>query len=94
MSVNLKFKNNQSIVFKSRITHGIWNQTLINQLDYTHWTVESGFQGRPDLISNHFYNISAYDWIIIMVNKPLNPIGWPHMHNIIKIPDYNQIIRL
>ena len=48
--------------------------------------IDSSMAGRPDLIANKYYQSVSLDWIVIMFNKPLNPLGWPTIGTIIKIP--------
>jgi hypothetical protein len=42
--------------------------------------------GRPDLISEQQYGTPYYAWIVVMVNRPLNPINWPKNGDRILVP--------
>jgi hypothetical protein len=54
---------------------------------YENWTVTNQYEGRPDLIANSFYHLSYYDFVIIIANRPKNPLNWPKTGDIIKIPN-------
>lgn len=58
----------------------------MNGDQYDEWSTENGYDGRPDLISLKFYNLSFYDWVIVMGNRPKNTINWPKSGEVIKIP--------
>ena len=49
--------------------------------------ITTGFAGRPDLISQKYYNTPYYSWVIVIHNAPLNPIGWPRQGDLISMPD-------
>jgi hypothetical protein len=53
---------------------------------YDNWITENEFEGRPDLISLKFYNVTFYDWMIVMSNRPKNTVNWPKTGETIKIP--------
>lgn len=53
---------------------------------YTMFTVDTCFAGRADLIAHNFYGDSHLEWIIVMVNRPKNPLNWPAAGDTIKIP--------
>jgi small nuclear ribonucleoprotein (snRNP)-like protein len=58
---------------------------------YQNWITENKYEGRPDLIALFFYNLSYYDWVIIMANRPKNPLNWPKTGDVIKIPNLSLI---
>lgn len=63
----------------------------LNGDQYINWTCENGYDGRPDLIALKFYNLSYYDWIIIMANRPKNTLNWPSTGSTIKIPNISLV---
>jgi hypothetical protein len=68
----------------------------ITEEDLISFKVESGYEGRPDLISQDQYSTPYYAWLIVMHNSPLNPFGWPKKGDRILIPDpllVNDILR-
>jgi hypothetical protein len=58
----------------------------ITDENYIKWTVESDYEGRPDMIANKFYRTPYYEWIVVFANRPKNPLNWPKTGDIIKIP--------
>jgi hypothetical protein len=58
----------------------------LNGDQYDEWIVSNEYEGRPDLVSYNFYNVSFYDWIIVMSNRPKNTLNWPKTGESIKIP--------
>lgn len=42
--------------------------------------------GRPWLIADQLYNSPILDWVIVLFNKPLNPVNWPLIGTVIKAP--------
>lgn len=91
-----RFRGNEKIVFDNKHTFGIWKTPRpiqnLKKSDVTLYTVESGYEGRPDLISYNFYGSDRYSWIIIMHNKPINTIGWPFRNEVIEIPHQDKVI--
>lgn len=94
MSFNLphysRYKTTEKIVFNSVYTFGLYKtkQRLLNIKveDLQKIKVGLGFAGRPDLISDQCYNTPYYAWVIVMINAPLNPLGWPRNGEHILIP--------
>jgi len=64
----------------------IRNDNLIN------YEVTSDLDGRPDLISNTLYGTPNYFWVLVYINKPLDPTNWPTTGSIILAPK-KEIIR-
>ena len=84
-----RYRETEKIVFNNIMTfgsykprHGLLNLTTE---DLIRIKVQSGFAGRPDLISEQYYQTSAYDWVVVMINSPLNPINWPKQGTFINI---------
>ena len=42
--------------------------------------------GKPWAIANQLYNSPVLDWVIVLFNKPLNPVNWPLIGTVIKAP--------
>lgn len=49
-------------------------------------TITPNLVGRPDLIANQVYNSPVLDWVVVLFNKPLNPVGWPANGTVITLP--------
>jgi len=60
--------------------------------NFQFFTVDSCLSGRPDLIAHQFYGNSHLEWVIVIVNRPKNPLNWPAAGEVIKIPN-NTFIR-
>lgn len=58
----------------------------VDQKDIITIKVDNSIVGRPDKISMEYYGVPDLDWVIVMFNKPLNPLGWPLSGMVIKIP--------
>jgi hypothetical protein len=50
------------------------------------YTVENFYAGRPDLISNAFYNEPRYGWVICQYNNIIDPFGEIVAGRILLIP--------
>ena len=94
---NSRWKFSEPIVNNGKETFGRWtrpdflikenvpdNETMTVQVDQS-------LAGRPDLIALKYYKASTLEWVVIMFNRPLNPIGWPTAGTIIKLPSYNVV---
>lgn len=42
--------------------------------------------GKPWAIADKLYNSPMLDWVIILFNRPLNPVNWPQIGTVIKAP--------
>lgn len=58
----------------------------LNIEDFTWYTVQSQFNGRPDLIAANNYGDPQLEWVLVLANKPFNTINWPATGERIKIP--------
>ena len=65
----------------------------LTQDEITVIKVTSDVAGRPDLIAWQLYNQPVLSWVIILFNKPLNPIGWPQTGTVIKVPDASAVFK-
>jgi len=54
--------------------------------DYDSFTVDSSLSGRVDLIAHQFYGNSHLEWVIVIANRPKNPLNWPATGEVIKVP--------
>ena len=78
------FGNN--ITTFGRWTRPDWMMPInIASTDVLLFQVNQQFAGRPDLISQKFYGTPYYEWVIVMFNSPLNPLGFPVAGSVIKI---------
>lgn len=93
-----RFRNTMPIRWLGNDTFGVWKRpSVFDQIepqDIIKYAVTNDFEGRPDLIAEEFYYSSRYDWILVMFNQPLNPLGWPGTGQIIDIPVRSVITEL
>lgn len=76
------------INFNGKKTFGLfeppqWIRALTNDQLYN-LSIPSEFEGRPDLISNRLYGSPNLYWVILWINQPLQPFGWPKAGSIIR----------
>lgn len=50
------------------------------------YQVTTGYQGRPDLISNIIYGTPYLDWVLIAFNKARRTLNWPRTGDLIEYP--------
>ncbi|MEM3000617.1 MAG: hypothetical protein QXU32_00675 [Nitrososphaerales archaeon] len=48
--------------------------------------------GKPWMIADKLYNSPILDWVIVLFNKPINPVNWPHAGTIIKAPTESVVL--
>ena len=74
-------------------TFGLWvrqdflKREDLNEDDLITLNINQRFAGRPDLIALNNYGTSLLEWVVIMFNRPLNPLGWPLAGSVIQIPE-------
>jgi len=90
LTFDSRFRHTQRIIYDNKNTFGLWEAPAIfdklSVNDIVEYVVESGYEGRPDLIAQKFYGSPNYYWILVMFNKPIDTIGWPPKKSVIKIP--------
>lgn len=95
-----RFNETEPIVRDGVSTFGLWirpdviNIKDINEQDLVTIKVDQRHAGRPDVIANEQYGTSFLEWVVVMFNRPLNPLGWPQAGTIIKIPNRQVVSRL
>lgn len=50
------------------------------------------FAGKPWAIADKLYNSPVLDWVIVLFNKPINPVNWPVVGTVIKVPVEDVVI--
>lgn len=85
---------NNTRLIKTR--NGLETYGLVEGLDvlknltgdqFTEYTVENGYAGRPDLIAFKFYGQVGYKFALTLSNRPREILSWPLVGDVIKIPD-------
>ena len=83
-----RYKLTDIIRFKGQTTYGLFkslswiDNAIVDNI--SSFTVTTDLEGRPDLISNALYGTQDYYWVLILLNKPLDPLNWPKTGQIIK----------
>lgn len=57
--------------------------------NYTFYTVDNSEYGRTDLLASKFYGNPHLEWVLVMANKPKNPMNWPSVGEVIIVPNPN-----
>lgn len=85
-----RYVDTESIFWNGEETLGLYELPdrlkNLESADLINYKVQSGHAGRPDLISEEYYRTPYFSWVIVMHNKPRNPIGWPKLGEVISIP--------
>lgn len=95
-----RFNQTDPVIRNGITTYGLWVRPLavyrnaIDEQDLITIKVDQQHAGRPDKIANEQYGSPFLEWVVVMFNSPLNPIGWPQAGSIIKIPTQQAISRL
>jgi hypothetical protein len=89
---NSRFKFSESVIIDGKETFGMWKRPNFMKIEnvpdteVTYLAIDQSTAGRPDLISGLMYGTPLLEWVVIMFNKPLNPIGWPKAGTVIQLP--------
>lgn len=94
-----RFKETELVTRQGVQTFGRWvrpdfvNLSKLEAEDIISLTIDQRFAGRPDLISLEFYGVPQLEWIVVMFNNPLNPLGFPVIGSVIKLPSKAAVSR-
>jgi len=82
---------NEDIIYDDVVTVGRWQrQGFLTkrppQASIRVFRVTSALEGRPDLIAESIYGVSALDWVLIAFNNVREPLNWPRTGDIIEYP--------
>jgi len=87
-----RFRETEPIIRNGKETYGLWvrpavvNPDNLEDSDIMTLQATQTNAGRPDLIATEYYGTPQLEWVVVMFNKPLNPLGWPQAGVIYKIP--------
>lgn len=91
-----RFKATEAVVVDGVETFGVWKQpswlSALKEDDLNQFVVPGNMERRPDLISADIYGSSFFFWVLIAVNKPLDPFSWPKTGTVILYPDESIVI--
>ena len=87
-----RFYQSTPIVVNNIVTFGRWdrpnwmNEENVSTQNIITLKINQNYAGRPDLIANDYYNSPFLEWVVILFNRPLEPLGFPKAGSVIKIP--------
>jgi hypothetical protein len=89
-----RYKLTEAVVTRDgQETFGIMGKfDFLDSEKYIEYKIPAGFAGRPDLISNEVYGTPSFYWVVIMFNRPRNPLRWPSVGDIIRLPVNSVVI--
>lgn len=95
-----RFNLSEPIVFNGVETFGLITKypfldpNNLSESDIITLTITPDLVGKPWAIANQLYNSPVLDWVIVLFNKPLNPVGWPQNGTIIRAPKDSVVLPL
>lgn len=95
-----RFNLSTPIIFDGVETFGLLTQfpfldpNNLQPSDIVTLTITADLAGKPWAIANQLYNSPVLDWVIVLFNKPLNPVGWPKIGTVIKAPSNSVVLPL
>jgi len=96
LTTNSRYFHTPIINIDGNDTVGLWTAPNwiknLKSIDFQVYKVDSETEGRPDKISFELYNFSNLMWILLAVNKPLDPMNWPKAGSIIYAPKRTIVI--
>ena len=94
-----RFIDTDPIKFNGIETFGKWqapsflDRSVLGEDDIIKLQIENRLEGRPDLIALEQYGNSLLEWVVVMFNKPKNPLNWPLTGEIIELPATVIVVR-
>lgn len=82
----------EPIIHATHETFGLWkrppgfSRVEFDESSLMMIEINQRLAGRPDIIATEQYGSPLFEWIVIMFNRPLNPLGWPLVGTVITIP--------
>lgn len=87
-----RFSQTEAVLRNGKETFGRWKQPdftnldLLEDEDIIRFSVDASTAGRPDKIAVDQYGSQLLEWVVVMSNKPMNPINWPPVGAVIRLP--------
>lgn len=66
--------------------HFFLNPANLDESEIQSVEITPDLAGKPWAIADKLYNSPVLDWVIVLFNKPLNPVNWPAIGTVIKAP--------
>jgi hypothetical protein len=87
-----RFRGTQPVIKDGNESFGLWRrpeflkEENLDDDDTFLVRVDQTTAGRPDLIAFNNYGSAYLEWVVIMFNRPQDPLGWPPAGLIIRLP--------
>jgi len=87
-----RFSGTQIVTKDGHVTFGLWtrpsfvDESLLDDDDVLEIAIDQDLAGRPDLIAQQQYGTPLLAWVVVMFNRPQNPLGWPLTGTTIRLP--------
>jgi len=78
-------------------TYGIIDYSSFKNIPeefYVPYKVQTGYEGRTDLIAYQQYGDSHLGWVLVLANGVKNPLNWPKSGETIKLPKSSYVRRV
>lgn len=95
-----RFKLSQPISIDGIDTYGLLKKfpfldaNSLDETDIVTIAVTPTLAGKPWAIADRLYGSPVLDWVIILFNRPINPMNWPENGSIIKAPAQKVVLPL
>ena len=79
-------KNRITLTSTTNLAANQFIQEIDTQFEYVVAYIKAGFEHRPDLISELFYDTPTFDWLIMMINNISDPFEGLNVGDRILLP--------
>lgn len=93
VSQHSRFQDSEPIIHNGSETFGLMTKpyflnpkNLDPNTEIINLTITPDLAGKPWMIADQVYNSPILDWVVVLFNKPLNPVGWPVNGAVIRLP--------
>lgn len=94
-----RFNETDTVVRDGKVSYGLWarydflDPNKLNEEDILTINVDQVTAGRPDLIAVEYYETALLEWVVVMFNRPQDPLNWPMAASVIRIPTKAAVFR-
>jgi hypothetical protein len=82
-----------------KVSYGLWkrydflDENKLNEDEILTINIDQSTAGRPDVIAEEYYESPLLEWVVVMFNRPQDPINWPVAGSVIRIPTRGAVLR-
>lgn len=97
LSKSSRFRTTEPIIKDGKETFGRWSRPafmdaeLIGENRTIKFHVTQKYAGKAWMIANDVYGSPFLEWVVIMFNRPKNPLNWPRAGSVITLPNPNLV---